>query len=439
MTITIHRGKDQIGGCITQITSQSGSSIIIDLGHNLPKGDKPCDDNFDKADNLATLLKGVTDVYYTHYHGDHIGFEAQVDKLGVKQHIGGLALKMMKTLRSHMANAPLFKEDAERSLAALENFSTYHTAQTEHIGDIAITPFYVSHSAIDAYMFLIECDGKRVLHTGDFREHGYLGKGLMPLLEKIIVKYPIDVLITEGTMLGRSSETVKTEDEIRQQAAEWFQDKKYVFVLSSSTDADRLVSMGLATKAVSDRRCFVTDTYQQRQIYNIQSGLTGIYQSIRPMSIWCKHENTLWCMKKYGFTMMVRKSETFEKLLAEIVPQINLTQTLFIYSQFHGYINPNHDAYNPSIDRFVHLYDWEVKELHTSGHATKETLAKVCNLVNPHTAIIPIHKEANTDYSSLDIANDLKGKIVNESMTINNINIVFKESKTDHEQDTNNT
>ena len=40
MTITIHRGIDQIGGCITEIESQNGTKILIDLGHNLPEGDE---------------------------------------------------------------------------------------------------------------------------------------------------------------------------------------------------------------------------------------------------------------------------------------------------------------------------------------------------------------------------------------------------------------
>ena len=37
MQITIHRGIDQIGGCITEIRT-ARSKILIDLGHNLPKG-----------------------------------------------------------------------------------------------------------------------------------------------------------------------------------------------------------------------------------------------------------------------------------------------------------------------------------------------------------------------------------------------------------------
>ena len=31
MTITIHRGINQIGGCITEIASASGTKILIDL------------------------------------------------------------------------------------------------------------------------------------------------------------------------------------------------------------------------------------------------------------------------------------------------------------------------------------------------------------------------------------------------------------------------
>lgn len=45
MKITIHRGQNQIGGCITEIESGSGTRILIDLGHNLPEGDTPSEDN----------------------------------------------------------------------------------------------------------------------------------------------------------------------------------------------------------------------------------------------------------------------------------------------------------------------------------------------------------------------------------------------------------
>ena len=46
----------------------------------------------------------------------------------------------------------------------VERIRTFEAPQTIVIGDIAITPLFVDHSAYDAHMFLIEADGKRVLH-----------------------------------------------------------------------------------------------------------------------------------------------------------------------------------------------------------------------------------------------------------------------------------
>ena len=83
----------------------------------------------------------------------------------------------------------------------VERNRTFEAPQTIVIGDIAITPLFVDHSAYDAHMFLIEADGKRVLHTGDFRNHGFRGKGLLPTLRKYVGK--VDALICEGTTLNR--------------------------------------------------------------------------------------------------------------------------------------------------------------------------------------------------------------------------------------------
>lgn len=40
-----------------------------------------------------------------------------------------------------------------------------------YIKEVKITPYIVDHSAYGAFMFLIEADGKRVLYTGDYRNH----------------------------------------------------------------------------------------------------------------------------------------------------------------------------------------------------------------------------------------------------------------------------
>ena len=95
MKITIHRGIDQIGGCITEIESNNGTKVLIDLGHNLPEGDEASEDRFDEQENLDKLLEGVSAVFYTHPHGDHLGFETKVAEKAIPQYIGAVSKEMI--------------------------------------------------------------------------------------------------------------------------------------------------------------------------------------------------------------------------------------------------------------------------------------------------------------------------------------------------------
>lgn len=226
MKITIHRGIDQIGGCITEIESKNGTKILIDLGHNLPEGDEPSEDHFDKQENLDKLLEGVSAIFYTHPHGDHLGFETKVAGKGIPQYIGTVSKEMTLVLKDSI----LFRAKGERKVVAqaeydaMNSFKTYEADVKVPVYDkdgnidIQVTPYYVSHSAADAYMFLIECDKKKVLHTGDFRDHGYRGNALIPMVGYYIARKKIDVLITEGTMLSRDDTRLKSEEELQEQA-----------------------------------------------------------------------------------------------------------------------------------------------------------------------------------------------------------------------------
>ena len=79
MRITVHRGIDQIGGCITEISTEK-SKVLIDLGHNLPQGDKPVEDKMDNPETIAALCEDCDAVFYTHYHGDHFGLLTESDR-----------------------------------------------------------------------------------------------------------------------------------------------------------------------------------------------------------------------------------------------------------------------------------------------------------------------------------------------------------------------
>ena len=438
MNITIHRGINQIGGCITEIESNNGTKILIDLGHNLPEGDEPSEDPYDKPKNLDKLLEGVSAVFYTHPHGDHLGFETKVAEKGIPQYIGAVSKEMMLVLKDSI----LYRAKGSRKVVAqaefdaINRFKTYE-ADTKVIVydkggniDITITPYYVSHSAADAYMFLIECDGKRVLHTGDFRDHGYRGNALLPMVDYYIARKKIDVLITEGTMLSRDDIRLMSEEELQEQAISIMNDFDNVFVMCSSMDADRLVSFYRATKKFSDRK-LVVDGYQWHQLNKITNslGLGDKRYCLKGALYYNKHkEEILENIPRPGITILVRNNRDFKRIIDEIYPLMEPAKTCFVYSQFKGYILSEHKAFKQKTYDFVHMKDWHIEYLHTSGHASKEALAAVCKKVNPRYAIIPIHRDAETDFCSLDIPQELKDKVITKTHenTVGEIKIVIK-------------
>src|SRR5574344_1492081 len=80
--ITIHRGANQIGGCITEIAT-GNSKVIIDLGSKLPGSKEP---EFTQQD-IERITVGADAIFYTHFHGDHIGLCRYVPD-GIEQYIG---------------------------------------------------------------------------------------------------------------------------------------------------------------------------------------------------------------------------------------------------------------------------------------------------------------------------------------------------------------
>ena len=58
MQIKIHRGIDQIGGCITEIRSKK-ARILIDVGTNLPNTESKIIVNVSKISKKCKLFNGI--------------------------------------------------------------------------------------------------------------------------------------------------------------------------------------------------------------------------------------------------------------------------------------------------------------------------------------------------------------------------------------------
>lgn len=423
MQITIQRPA-QIGGQITRIDTTT-SSIIIDLGQDLPgKNDEDLLDN-DKA--IAELTQGCSAILYTHYHGDHIGLFHHVPE-NIPQYIGSVAKQVVCKKYQQLCQLPdkegtkVFKQ----ALRTASKMNVFQAKQTLHFGDITVTPYFVSHSAYDAYMFLIEAEGKKILHTGDFRGHGYLSKGLETTLKHYIGQ--IDILIIEGTMLARPDEKVMTEADLYKEALKEMQTHKYVFVHCSSTDLERLASFKNANSKMVPQRPLIADAFQKDilDLFSHSAGNSSPYFGFGKVFTYTENSYKLkeWMLTN-GFTMFVRATLKFHDYLNHLLPNLSPEKTLFIYSMWNGYITNGRTQNTAYIELQKLFSSCKIRHLHTSGHATSEILRKVCDLTRPRLAIIPIHREATTDFKSTGIVLSLQEKIVTESCTVNDISIML--------------
>ena len=295
-------------------------------------------------------------------------------------------------LTSALSEIPLYMGELSKEIALigteyqdrglylrLLGANTFRGGDVFSIGDIRIRPLVIDHSAADSYMFLIEADGKRILYTGDFRMHGLRHH----VLEKLVKTYigEIDVLITEGTSLSRATEDCISELAVLDDISSYIQDGKYVFVMCSSTNIDRI--MGIWQNMPSDK-VLICDAYQKKILDTVINNV--YYES----SLYRRHTSPLVLDKgkypKYymdnGFVSLVRATENYISHIQEF-PKDDVR---IIYSMWTGYIEENL-ALNNLLDTYPSYI------CHASGHVSKNGLVRFIDLVNPDV-IIPVHTDS---------------------------------------------
>ncbi len=365
MKVIIHRGTHQIGGVATEIKTEK-TRIIVDMGEEL---------GVDSAFVPHPLnIAGVTDnngtcdaILITHYHGDHIGQLLNAHK-DIPIYMGEFAKAvLLATLR----------DDQTSLKSRIATAKTFCPGIRFNIGDISITPYSIDHSACDSYMFLIEADGKRILHTGDFRLHGFRGKALPKILDRI---GKVDTLITEGTTLSRNDNQPVAEYELQQKTRAYLEQYKYVFVLCASTNLERICAL---SKAVPRGKYFVCDSYQG-ELLNILQEQWGDYSPLyRDIKKVIYGDNIFSKLQEKGFLMTVRDNRHFRKIIRKFDP----SQSIILYSMWDGYRTRE----NSTIQSFLELAGtWE--SVHTSGHASTSDIKTVIDKISP-SMVIPIHTD----------------------------------------------
>lgn len=376
MKIRIIKGTSRIGGCITEIISKN-TRILIDFGNDL----EDTKESFE-LDGLTYNKSKYNAVFITHSHMDHIGLINKINE-DIPIYVEENSLKIYNITCDFCGEDKLTRK--------INIFKIYDEIQ---INDIKVTPYRVDHSSYNSCMFVIECEDKKILHTGDFRLHGRKKDETLNNLKKI---GKVDLLITEGTSLSRNILDYDTEEELEKEALEYMKKYDQVFIMHSSTNIDRTISF--IKSALKTGKNYILDlfTYSLNKVVNINIKvdykrifvwipLRYSYKDETFRNKYMDFDNNSFFGKKYAMNVKVSMLDDIKKLKEKGL----ITNACLIYSMWSGYMEKEEKLRN-FIDEIENM-GIEFKELHTSGHADINSMIKLNEIVNPNKTII-IHTE----------------------------------------------
>ena len=405
MTLTIHRGTHEIGGSCVEICSDK-TKILIDLGMPLDYDKRSREEQTEIRHNAEEWCKGADALFLSHAHADHYGF------LDLLPH-----------------DTPIYATEESFAMLALDGIlgddPTKHlekrpltSEQSCEVADIKVTAYIVDHSAYGACAYLIECDGKRILYSGDIRLHGVKG-----VLYKDLPK-DVDYLLLEGTNILRAKSN-PTERDIENQFVEAFNDAPDALhlVWCSSKNIDRICALFRACIRCS--RTLVLDPYTA----NVLAAVTQLNPKIptvttaEQMKVYFPYYLTKRLLEhnpeSYIYSLEPRKNKvsyndfmTKPKRYVMLVRPTTLTYLQRIKAPHIRLIKSIWSGYwdEPNTERFRHWVEEHceaVKDIHSSGHADTQSLQRIVEFVRPKT-IVPIHTDAPKRFCDIFVNDNVK-------------------------------
>lgn len=442
MKITIHRGTDQIGGCITEY-ELNGWKLFVDFGNQLPGA--PPSINPLKIDGLNCGDISKSALLITHYHGDHIGKLAEADP-SIPTYMGhtghDIFCKLQRRLTKIDGEAG---EKAKSTLERCENVNTFLDGENFSFGPFVIEPIKMDHSAYDAYGFIIknkDNDEDIVFHTGDFRAHGLYGEEFYNKISSIPA---VKAIVCEGTNIEKENPKADPEYMVEDRFKTLFKEHKYNVVFVSSTNIDRL--FGIYRAAMAADRPILMDEYQ----FDILNSVIGENDWSQNDKEWGalpdenRDEQSYPVERFYEFDKGLpiilrydRKSRTYprffisEKLrrlinwkgcvlisrstpqFIDLIDSLSKGKTKKYLSMWSGYLNQESPAYNENLANAVGD-DYEY--VHTSGHADADTLRQLFMKINADI-IIPMHTANPQKFLEKFPENDWKIRLINDGEII---------------------
>lgn len=279
--------------------------------------------------------------------------------------------------------------------------STWKSTGSFSRGDFRILPILTDHSGFDAYMLLIDVDGRRILYSGDFRSHGRKGR----LVDQQLANPPkdVDILIIEGTNLGTDKPTETEHDHLEARFVDLARRTSgRLFVTWSGQNVDRTVTLYRA--ALKSGRCLAIDLYTAEVLEALEGHLSAPYLGIDRLKVvltrslvshYRKLGRDAWLSKmaKIGLgaadlegsnhITMIRQGSLHRDYVAKGVKPT--PDDAYSFSMWSGYLKDQTGMLNWFRDAGS-----RIEHIHTSGHASPATLRAFAAAIAAKN-VIPVH------------------------------------------------
>jgi len=423
MQITIYRGSKEIGGTLIEVKTDT-TRILIDAGYPLFLNNEPIADDIARLPHTELLTLGVLPHIKNLYDWDNPDFDAvlishaHIDHYGLLKYINSaIPVYMSAGTKRIIETSQRFKICDSFDLD-VRIFTMYRPFE---IGNIRIKPYLMDHSAFDAAAFEINAEGKSVIYSGDFRGHGRKAVCLDRFIEA--VKIRPDILLVEGSILGRLDEPMMTEQELEDMVVERVNGLNSPLLFQcSSQNIDRLVSFYKA--ALRLKRLFIVDIYTANVMYELRQIGNNLpypspeYPGIR---VFFPHRITQKIFNEIGEEYARRFSEfhiSREQLnkaqdnivmscrpsMYKDIGKCGLRDGVFLYSLWSGYRD---SPYQQRFEKSLEDASFALETLHTSGHASVIDIKRLIIGIGPKK-VIPIHTMHPDAFHELSSKTELK-------------------------------